>query len=228
MAAADVPAVTTARFLAPSPVSLKICGVTSAADAERLAEMGIEALGANFWPQSKRYLDPASAGFLRDLAGRILRVGVFVNAGPDLPRRLVEEGLIDVVQLHGDETPADAAVFRDANIPFLKAIGVKGLADLELAREFGAAGILLDAHAPGIYGGTGQMIDWALARSFTEQNPDLPLILAGGITPDNVAPAVQAVRPAALDVASGAELRPGVKDFDKVAALKERSLTSER
>jgi phosphoribosylanthranilate isomerase len=228
VAAADVPAVTTARFLAPSPVSLKICGVTSAADAERLAEMGIEALGANFWPQSKRYLDPASAGFLRDLAGRILRVGVFVNAGPDLPLRLVEEGLIDVVQLHGDETPADAAVFRDANIPFLKAIGVKGLADLELAREFGAAGILLDAHAPGIYGGTGQMIDWALARSFTEQNPDLPLILAGGITPDNVAPAVQAVRPAALDVASGAELRPGVKDFNKVAALKERSLTSER
>lgn len=228
MAAADVPAVTTARFLAPSPVSLKICGVTSAADAERLAEMGIEALGANFWPQSKRYLDPASAGFLRDLAGRILRVGVFVNAGPDLPRRLVEEGLIDVVQLHGDETPADAAVFRDANIPFLKAIGVKGLADLQLAREFGAAGILLDAHAPGIYGGTGQTIDWALARSFTEQNPDLPLILAGGITPENVAQAVQAVRPAALDVASGAEIRPGVKDFDKVAALKDRSVNSER
>jgi phosphoribosylanthranilate isomerase len=217
--ATDVPAVTSERFLARSPVSLKICGVTLATDAERLAEMGIDALGANFWPQSKRYLDPATAGFLRDLGGKILRVGVFVNAGPDLPRRLVEEGLIDVVQLHGDETPADAAVFRDAGIPFLKAIGVKGLADLELAREFGAAGILLDAHAPGVYGGTGQTIDWALARNFAEQNPDLPLILAGGITPENVAKAVQAVRPAALDVASGAEIRPGVKDFAKVAAL---------
>lgn len=220
MAAADVPAVTAARFLAPSPVSLKICGVTLAADAERLVEMGIDALGANFWPQSKRYLDPAAAGFLRDLGGRILRVGVFVNAGSDLPRRLVEEGFIDVVQLHGDETPADAEVFRNAGIPFLKAIGVKGLADLDLARGFGAAGILLDAHAPGVYGGTGRTIDWALARSFAERNPDLPLILAGGITPENIAEAIQAVRPAALDVASGAELRPGVKDFGKVAALK--------
>lgn len=216
---ADVPAVTADRFLAPSPVSLKICGVTLADDAERLVEMGIEALGANFWPQSKRYLDPAAAGFLRELEGKILRVGVFVNAGPDLPRRLVEEGLIDMVQLHGDETPADAAVFRDAGIPFLKAIGVKGLADLKFAREFGAAGILLDAHAPGVYGGTGQTIDWALARAFAGENPDLPLILAGGIIPENVADAVQAVRPAALDVASGAEIRPGVKDFAKVAAL---------
>jgi phosphoribosylanthranilate isomerase len=216
---ADVPAVTADRFLAPSPVSLKICGVTLAADAERLVEMGVEALGANFWPQSKRYLDPAAAGFLRDLEGKILRVGVFVNAGPDLPRRLVEEGLIDVVQLHGDERPADAAAFREAEIPFLKAIGVKGLSDLEMARDFGAAGILLDAHAPGVYGGTGQTVDWALAREFAERNPDLPLVLAGGITPGNVAAAVEAVRPAALDVASGAEIRPGVKDFEKVAAL---------
>ncbi len=210
---------TAARFLSPSPVALKICGVTLAADAERLVEMEIDALGANFWPHSKRYLDPAAAGFLRGLQGKILRVGVFVNAGPDLPRRLVEEGLIDVVQLHGDETPEDAAVLRDAGIPFLKAIGVKGLADLELAKEFGAAGILLDAHAPGVYGGTGQTSDWELARTFATRHPDLPLVLAGGIVPANVAAAVQAVRPAALDVASGAEIRPGVKDFAKVAAL---------
>ncbi|MCW1914318.1 phosphoribosylanthranilate isomerase [Luteolibacter sp. GHJ8] len=210
---------TAERFLAPSPVSLKICGVTLADDAERLVAMGIDALGANFWPHSKRYLDPAAAGFLRELQGCILRVGVFVNAGPDLPRRLVEEGLIDLVQLHGDETPEEAAVLREAGIPFLKAIGVKGLADLERARDFGAAGILLDAHAPGIYGGTGQTIDWELARSFAAQNPDLPLILAGGIVPANVSEAVQAVSPVALDVASGAEISPGVKDFRKVAAL---------
>ncbi len=209
-----------ASFLAPSPVSLKICGVTLADDALRLVEMGIEALGANFWPQSKRYLDPAAAGFLKALEGKILRVGVFVNAGPDLPRRLVEEGLIDLVQLHGDEQPEDARVFREAGIPFLKAIGVKGLEDLARVRDYGAAGILLDAHAPGLYGGTGQTIDWALARSFAEAHPDLPLILAGGITPENVADAVAAVQPAALDVASGAELRPGVKDFGKVEALK--------
>ena len=154
------------------------------------------------------------------LAGRILRVGVFVNAGPDLPRRLIEEGLIDVVQLHGDERPEDAKVFREAGIPFLKAIGVQGLNDLALVRDYGAAAILLDAHAPGLYGGTGRTIDWDLARAFAEEHPDLPLILAGGITPENVAEAVAAVRPAALDVASGAELRPGVKDFEKVERLK--------
>jgi phosphoribosylanthranilate isomerase len=185
-----------------------------------LVELGIEALGANFWPNSKRYLDPAAAGFLRALQGKILRVGVFVNAGPDLPRRLVEEGLIDLVQLHGDEQPEDARVFREAGIPFIKAIGVKGLEDLARVRDYGAAAILLDAHAPGLYGGTGQTIDWALARAFAAENPDLPLVLAGGITPANVGDAVAAVQPAALDVASGAELRPGVKDFEKVKALK--------
>jgi len=209
-----------ARFLDPSAASLKICGVTLAEDAERLVELGIEALGANFWPQSKRYLDPAAAGFLREIEGKILRVGVFVNAGPELPRRLFEAGLIDLVQLHGDEQPEDARVFREAGIPFIKAIGVKGLGDLARVRDYGAAGILLDAHAPGLYGGTGQTIDWALARAFAEENPDLPLVLAGGITPENVAEAVAAVRPAALDVASGAELQPGVKDFEKVERLK--------
>ena len=206
-------------FLSPAATSLKICGVTLAADAERLAEMGVDALGANFWPQSKRYLAPERADFLRALAGRILRVGVFVNAGSELPLRLVAEGLIDVVQLHGDETPEDARPFIAAGIPVLKALGVRGPDDLARARDFGAAGILLDAHAPGVYGGTGQTIDWNLARSFIAAIPDLPLILAGGITAENAAAAIAAVHPAALDIASGAESSPGVKDFAKVAAL---------
>jgi phosphoribosylanthranilate isomerase len=212
-------AVSPARFLSPARTSLKICGVTTQSDAEELSEMGVDALGANFWPKSKRYLAPELAGFLRDLEGRILRVGVFVNAGPDLPRQLFEEGLIDVIQLHGDETPADARPFAEAGIPFLKALGVRGVEDLAAARDFHASGLLLDAHAPGIYGGTGQTIDWTLARTFVEQHPDLPLILAGGITAENAAAAIEAVRPAALDIASGAESSPGVKDFHKVAAL---------
>jgi phosphoribosylanthranilate isomerase len=211
--------VTPNAFLSPAATSLKICGVTLAADAERLAEMEVDALGANFWPHSKRYLAPERADFLRALAGRILRVGVFVNAGSELPLRLVEEGLIDVVQLHGDETPEDAHPFVAAGIPVLKALGVRGPEDLARARDFGAAGILLDAHAPGVYGGTGQTIDWELARSFIAANPDLPLILAGGITAENAAAAIAAVHPAALDIASGAESSPGVKDFAKVAAL---------
>lgn len=207
------------RFLDPRSTSLKICGVTRADDGERLAELGVDALGANFWPGSKRYLDPSKADFLGELQGRILRVGVFVNAGFDLPRSLYEEGWIDLVQLHGDETSSDCLEFAESGIPFIKAFGVRGAADLATAEDFGALGILLDAHAPGIYGGTGETIDWHLVRRFVGEHPKLPVILAGGITPENIGSAISTARPAAVDVASGAEISPGVKDFTKVAAL---------
>lgn len=207
------------RFLDPSAVSLKICGVTTRADADQLVALGVDALGVNFWPKSKRYLAADDATWLRDLAGKILRVGVFVNEPPALPLRLVSDGYLDVVQLHGDETPEDAAAFRDAGVPFIKAIGVNTRADLERATEFGAAAILLDAHAPGIYGGTGEVFDWEVASDFRREHPDLPIILAGGIVPENAGLAVMSVQPAALDIASGAEISPGIKDFQKVAAF---------
>ena len=207
------------RFLDPSFVSLKICGVTTRDDAERLIALGVDALGVNFWPHSKRYLAPQNADWLRELDGRILRVGVFVNEAPDLPLRLFKEGWIDAVQLHGDEAPEDVAVYQKSGVPFIKAIGVKTLADLERAADFHAAGILLDAHAPGVYGGTGATFDWNAAVDFKSSHPALPVILAGGIVPNNAAAAAAMVRPAALDVASGAELSPGIKDFSKVSAL---------
>ncbi len=207
------------RFLDPSFPSLKICGVTRAADAERLAVLGVDALGVNFWPQSKRFLAPESAGFLPALAGKILRVGVFVNAGQELPKRLFRDGLIDLVQLHGDESPDECCRFAESGIPFIKALGVRGPADLDRARDFNARGILLDAHAPGVYGGTGETIDWHLARRFAGENPDIPVILAGGITPENAAEALATGKPAAIDVASGAEQSPGIKDFTKIEAL---------
>jgi phosphoribosylanthranilate isomerase len=206
-------------FLDPSSVSLKICGVTTRDDAESLARMGVDALGVNFWPRSKRYLAEADAEWLRELDGRILRVGVFVNEVPELPLRLVRDGLLDVVQLHGDETPEDAAAFRDAGVPFIKAIGVKTRADLARATEYGASAILLDAHAPGIYGGTGETFDWEVASAFRRDHPELPVILAGGIVPENAALAAMSVVPAALDIASGAEVSPGVKNFAKVTAF---------
>jgi phosphoribosylanthranilate isomerase len=207
------------KFLDPHVVSLKICGVTNPHDAGQLVTMGVDALGMNFWPKSKRYLAPEQAQWLLDLAGKILRVGVFVNEPPEFPLRLVREGLLDVVQLHGDETPEDAAAFREVGVPFIKAIGVKTRADLERATAFGAAGILLDAHAPGVYGGTGEVFDWEVASSFRRENPDLPVILAGGIVPENAGLAALSVKPAALDIASGAEISPGIKDFQKVSAF---------
>ncbi|MES2995528.1 MAG: phosphoribosylanthranilate isomerase [Verrucomicrobiota bacterium] len=210
---------TAAAFFDPAHVSLKICGVTRRDDAERLAAMKVHALGVNFWPQSKRYLAPENAAWLGLLGGRILRVGVFVNESSDLPLRLVRDGLLDVIQFHGDETPADCAMVRDAGVPFIKAIGVKTSADLDHAAEFGANAVLLDAHAPGIYGGTGRAFDWTEAAAFQKAHPETPVILAGGLVPENARAAVTTVRPAALDVASGAEIGPGVKDFAKVAAL---------
>jgi phosphoribosylanthranilate isomerase len=206
-------------FLDPATVALKICGVTTRSDADRLVALGVDALGVNFWPQSKRYLAPDDASWLKELDGKILRVGVFVNEPPELPLRLVREGYLDVVQLHGDETPEDAAPFREAEIPFIKAIGVKTLADLDRATEYGASAVLLDAHAPGIYGGTGEVFDWEVASDFRRRHPQLPVILAGGIVPGNAGLAVMSVQPAALDIASGAEISPGIKDFEKVAAF---------
>ena len=208
-----------ARFLDPSTVSLKICGVTTRDDAQRLVELGVDALGVNFWPCSQRYLAPELADWLAGLAGKILRVGVFVNESAALPLRLVRDGLLDVVQLHGDEAPEDAAIYQQNGVPFLKAIGVKTLADLERAADYGASAILLDAHAPGVYGGTGQTFDWHAAIDFKARHPRLAVMLAGGIVPANAALAAATVRPAALDVASGAEFAPGRKDFHKVAAL---------
>ena len=207
------------HFLAPTAISLKICGITRHADAEQLATLGVDALGFNFWPHSKRYLPPATATWLRDLAGRLLRVGVFVNAPMDLPLRLMQEGWLDVIQLHGDETPADLEVFRAAHIPIIKSIGVNSSADLKHVPALGASAILLDAYAPGVDGGTGEVCDWNVALEFRKQHPDLPLILAGGIGSENAAHAARFVRPAALDVASGAESSPGIKDFIKVQAL---------
>jgi len=207
------------RFLDPSFVSLKICGVTSRDDADQLVAMGVDALGVNFWPKSKRYLAAEDAAWLKNLAGKILRIGVFVNESSELPLRLYQDRLLDAIQLHGDEVPEDASPFRAADVPFIKAIGVKTRADLERATEFGASAVLLDAHAPGVYGGTGEVFDWKVATEFREQHPELPVILAGGIVPENAALAAASVLPAALDIASGAEISPGVKDFQKVAAF---------
>lgn len=197
-------------------VSLKVCGVTKAADAEALAGMGIGAIGVNFWKSSKRYCSPEEAApWLKELAGSLLRVGVFVNAEAELPRSLLEEGVIDMAQFHGDEDVAYCREFARDLLPFIKAFGVKDSASLRKVADFYPDAVLLDAPAPGLYGGAGHVFDWNLADMFVRRYKHTPLFLAGGITVDNAAEAARLVRPAYIDVATGSESSPGVKDLDK-------------
>ncbi|MBI5069368.1 MAG: phosphoribosylanthranilate isomerase [Deltaproteobacteria bacterium] len=195
-----------------SSVRVKICGITRLEDALAAAELGADALGFNFWPGSKRHVDPETA---QAIVGRlppfVTPVGVFVNQEPTEVLHLCALSRVTVVQLHGDEEPRDCAGHV---MPVIKAFRVSGPADLApIPRYHRAAAILLDAPGDG-YGGSGQTFDWALARQATGGKP---ILLAGGLTPDNVAAAVRAVRPWAVDVASGVESAPGIKDHDKLA-----------
>ncbi len=207
-------------FFSPTQPSLKICGITQASDAHRLVELGVHALGINFWERSKRYCSPELAvTYAPAVKGQILRVGVFVNASAEYVLRCFEQDLIDVAQFHGDETNDFLADFSQHNLPFIKALGVSTPSDLVNLDQFSTPYLLLDAHAPGVYGGTGETIDWALAGETIKKHPALSIMLAGGLTPDNARLAAQTVSPCALDIASGAESSPGIKDFDKVSGL---------
>ncbi len=199
------------------PTSLKVCGITRENDVESLIEREVAALGFNFWNRSKRYIAPeVAARFSPRYQGKILRVGVFVNATHAEIIALLEAGVIDVAQLHGDESVEYCQQMARYGYPFIKAIGVEHEGSLQRLEEFKATAILLDAHAPEVYGGTGNQFDWGLAHQVISQHPELPIILAGGITEVNAAEAKRQLHPCALDVASGAESAPGVKDFAKI------------
>lgn len=207
------------QFLDPASPSLKICGVTRHADALALVNLGVDAIGVNFWPESKRHVAPGKADWLHQISGMVLRVGVFVNPSVDFSIGLWRDGLIDVIQLHGDEGAQHHEALIAAGVPFIQAIAMTPGGQTAAAMPMMASAILLDAHAPGVYGGTGQVIDWHAARVLRDTYPHLPMILAGGITPENAAAAIAVVQPAALDTASGVESAPGIKDLEKSARL---------
>jgi phosphoribosylanthranilate isomerase len=192
---------------------VKICGITRPQDADAVVAAGADALGLNFARQSPRRLDidvarPISA----QVRGALIRVGLFVDPTPELVARVLEAVELDVLQFHGDES---AEFCRSFGLPFMKAIRVREALDIDaLEQEYAdACCLLLDAYVDGIAGGTGHRFDWDL----WPQECRLPLMLAGGLTPENVAEAVQRLRPWAVDVAGGVEgARKGEKDADRI------------
>lgn len=190
---------------------VKICGIRTASAALAAAEAGADAVGFVFYPPSPRFVPPARAAELaRRLPPFVLRVGVFVNAPVQVVEEVAEQVGLDVVQLHGDEPPEVCARLRRRVI---KAVRVDGPDAVARAREYPVAAVLLDAHVPGLYGGTGRRFDWSLVRGL-----DKPVILSGGLTPDNVGEAIRQARPYAVDASSGVETA-GEKDPEKIAAF---------
>jgi phosphoribosylanthranilate isomerase len=201
---------------------IKICGVTLPDDAARAAAAGVDFIGLNFWPRSKRYVQPERAPMLAAAArgaGTPKLVGVFVDPEPDEVLEIAKAADLDIIQLHGDES-ADTckrislAVYR----PVWKAVAVSSARDVEHLDAFSVEAVLLDAPTPG-RGGAGARFDHNLARQARERHPRINVVLAGGLTPDTVQAAIALVEPWAVDVASGVEAAPGIKDPAKLTAF---------
>jgi phosphoribosylanthranilate isomerase len=201
-------------------VKVKICGITSLEDATAAVELGADMLGFNFYPPSPRSLTADKAGeiiaSLRDRAAQTEMVGVFVNQRPETVQTLFVQCGLDLVQLSGDEPPREVQALAPAAFKAIRpADAAQAFEQAALyARRAAAPALLLDARVPGQYGGTGQTVDWELASSLARR---VPLLLAGGLTPENLPQALEQVRPWGVDVASGVESQPGVKDLRRMA-----------
>ena len=197
---------------------VKICGITALEDAHQAADLGAWALGMIFWPDSPRVCPIEQAEAIgAQLHRRVELTGVFVNATLDQVAETADVCRFTALQLHGDEGPAycqEAA--RRTGCRIIKAARVRDAAHVQALRAYRTDFHMLDAHSDRAPGGTGESFDWELARVHPG-NP--PLILSGGLTPDNVGPAITAVRPFAVDTASGTEAAPGRKDPAKLAAF---------
>lgn len=199
-------------------LKVKICGLTNAEDAAVAVEAGADAVGFVFHRKSPRCAETSAVkAIIRELPPFVLPIGVFVNEEPKVVRDVMDSCGLALAQLHGDET---AAYCETLGRPVLKAIRIRDRGSFLALAEFqgraGVRGFLVDAFSPDAYGGTGQLADWSLAA---EAAAVARILLAGGLTPENVAQAVGQVRPYGVDVSSGVEARPGKKDHAKVRAF---------
>ncbi|MCE8014738.1 phosphoribosylanthranilate isomerase [Halomonas sp. MCCC 1A17488] len=199
--------------MTPSRTRIKFCGLTRERDVADAVAAGADALGFVLWPGSKRCVDEARlAALAAQVPAFVTRVGLFVDASPEFVQRASRH--LDLLQFHGDETPSFCAQFGR---PWIKALRMRDDLDLHAAAAAydGAQALLLDAYRPGVPGGTGETFDWSRIPASLAK----PVILAGGLTPDNVAGAIERVRPFAVDVSGGVEAEPGVKDPGQLSAF---------
>ena len=195
---------------------IKICGITSLDDALAASRFGADALGFNFYRKSPRYISPTDAGKITDeLGNEISKVGVFVDAAPDEIANAAEAAGLDAVQLHGDEAPETVAELRRRTGSILiKAFRVDAGFEPNIVRDFETDFVLLDGFSAAEFGGSGSAFDWDIAIKVREMG--VKLYLAGGLGPQNVADAVQRVRPFGVDACSGLESSKGKKDHSKM------------
>jgi phosphoribosylanthranilate isomerase len=197
---------------------VKICGITRLEDAELAVELGAWAIGMVFYEPSPRRCSIEEAQRIAAvLRRRVELCGVFVNAPLEQIERVSEELGLSMIQLHGDEGPAFCLeAGRRTGAKIVKAVQVAGKADIREVERYHTDFHLLDAHAPNLRGGTGETFEWGLLAA---RRSTVPLILSGGLRPENVAEAVATVRPFAVDTASGTEMAPGRKDPEKLRAF---------
>lgn len=192
-------------------VKVKICGITRLDDALAAAEFGADALGFVFFKESPRYIEPFDAA---DIVGKlppfVTPVALFVNEEEEIIRAVLNATGINVIQFHGDETPEFVSLFKERVV---KAVRVKNEESLRAVPDYDVNAFLFDAYSPDIYGGTGKKFDWEIIK---EVGSIERFILAGGLKPDNVACAVNLLRPYGVDTSSGVESAPGIKDHKKV------------
>lgn len=191
---------------------VKICGIKNKEDALHAVENGADALGFVFFEKSPRCVSrDQAAAIIAELPPLVTTVGLFVNSTRETISETIRVCGLNVVQLHGDELPEEC---HYDGVKVVKALRLRQQSDLEEAARFLTPTLLVDAYVPGEYGGTGSLSDWELARQLAAQRR---VILAGGLTPENVAAGIEAVRPYAVDVSSGVEATPGKKDPRKVS-----------
>ena len=193
-------------------VRTKICGITRVEDALVAAQAGVDAIGLVFYAKSPRAVTVAQAGqIIAALPPFVSTVGLFVNASREEVEAVLAKLPLDILQFHGDETPADCEGFAR---PYYRALRMQPGVDIaQLSAQYASAqGVLLDAWVPGLHGGTGERFDW----DRIPQHLAKPLILAGGLNADNVTQAIEQVQPWAVDISGGVESSPGIKDADKM------------